>query len=494
MAKTVAGRNVDFIILAEFDILTGSSIRCQYPQLTSIDEGILSELMLPDGCHKRKDDWTVFFLNRPGADKLKLRDSVPGDSTKKKKGKPEQASATTSSTSPTPTTEPTSPQQPKVVEGFVYRFQQEAAHLGWRMITQTPQRLKIQLSVPVRIFTAADPTTPLLEIARNPLLHVEMLEECFIGLHDSSTTALGFRFDKDRKDVVKELVSHFTTMASPEPVIGQAFLYCLNRVTTLLDDSVKRGAKVKALAICSTHHYIDVFRPFIVLTLDRFFACNDVGIIAELFDALNAIDLSQMPKLTDHQRLTLRHTQSTNTQATKKFATSIMMPIAANLTKKMPVYIPLTQFPDEVGDYQLTTLFRKFGRQTMTIFNALLLEKRIVFLGFNAGNKDASAAAADACTAGDVCAYVLAALCMVCPPLKGLASRAFPYTNLCFLDFLNVPGYVAGVTNPMFEEHPEWCAFSVRCDRRHLIFFLQVGRTVQHTDGQSHGEPQVNRL
>ena len=24
----------------------------------------LAELMLPDGVHKRKDDWTVFFLNR----------------------------------------------------------------------------------------------------------------------------------------------------------------------------------------------------------------------------------------------------------------------------------------------------------------------------------------------------------------------------------------------------------------------------------------------
>jgi len=32
----------------------------------------------------------------------------------------------------------------------------------------------------------------------------------------------------------------------------------------------------------------------------------------------------------------------------------------------------------------------------------------------------------------------------------------FPYTNLCYLDFLSVPGYLTGVTNPMFEEHPEW--------------------------------------
>jgi hypothetical protein len=95
----------------------------------------------------------------------------------------------------------------------------------------------------------------------------------------------------------------------------------------------------------------------------------------------------------------------------------------------------------------------------MTIYNALLAEKRILFLGFG-------------CSAGEVCNYVLATCCMVCPPLTGLIDRVFPYTNLCYLDFLSVyhykdyvvlipvdnlrPGYITGVTNPMFEEHPEW--------------------------------------
>jgi len=79
----------------------------------------------------------------------------------------------------------------------------------------------------------------------------------------------------------------------------------------------------------------------------------------------------------------------------------------------------------------------------MTIYNALLAEKRILFLGFGS-------------SAGEVCNYVLATCCMVCPPLTGLIDRVFPYTNLCYLDFLSVPGYLTGVTNPMFEEHPEW--------------------------------------
>lgn len=71
----------------------------------------------------------------------------------------------------------------------------------------------------------------------------------------------------------------------------------------------------------------------------------------------------------------------------------------------------------------------------MTIYNALLAEKRILFLGFG-------------CSAGEVCNYVLATCCMVCPPLTGLIDRVFPYTNLCYLDFLSVYRICRGSVSP----------------------------------------------
>lgn len=70
-------------------------------------------------------------------------------------------------------------------------------------------------------------------------------------------------------------------------------------------------------------------------------------------------------------------------------------------------------------------MLQKFGRQIMTIFNAILTEKRVLFLGFN-------------CGAGEVCNYALASVCMLCPPLRGCIHATFPYTNLCYLDFLSV--------------------------------------------------------
>jgi hypothetical protein len=47
--------NVDYILLAEFDIDKGSSLSIQYPAPTQEDTQTLAELMLPDGAHKRPE-------------------------------------------------------------------------------------------------------------------------------------------------------------------------------------------------------------------------------------------------------------------------------------------------------------------------------------------------------------------------------------------------------------------------------------------------------
>jgi len=58
--------------------------------------------------------------------------------------------------------------------------------------------------------------------------------------------------------------------------------------------------------------------------------------------------------------------------------------------------------------------------------------------------------------AGEVCNTVLSACLLISPPLTGTLRRAFPYANLTNLDFLGVRGYIAGVTNPLFEQRNGW--------------------------------------
>ena len=57
---------------------------------------------------------------------------------------------------------------------------------------------------------------------------------------------------------------------------------------------------------------------------------------------------------------------------------------------------------------------------------------------------------------------MLATPLLVSRPLDGMLARCYPYTTLNSLDFLEVEGYMAGTTNPIFASHPEW--WDLMCD------------------------------
>ena len=57
----------DYIVVSEFDIDTGSTVRHQYPEkIDGVTEDWLAENMLPEGVHNRDFDSTFIFLNRDG--------------------------------------------------------------------------------------------------------------------------------------------------------------------------------------------------------------------------------------------------------------------------------------------------------------------------------------------------------------------------------------------------------------------------------------------
>ena len=85
----------------------------------------------------------------------------------------------------------------------------------------------------------------------------------------------------------------------------------------------------------------------------------------------------------------------------------------------------------------------------MKIYNAVLTGSRVLVLG-------------PSFAALDVCRAVLGIAQLLAPPFSGILPRTFPYANLTDLEFLSVPGYIAGVTNPMFQGKKEW--WDVLCD------------------------------
>ncbi|ORE11683.1 spindle pole body interacting protein [Rhizopus microsporus var. microsporus] len=362
-------KHVEYILLAEFDIDKGASLKHQYPTETGTDEHILSELMLPDGAHLRAEDWTIFCLNQ---------------------------------------------------------------------LTPVPEQ----------------------------------------------------EIDQERK--------------SP-------LLYVLNLVRTKHDATARRGAMVKAMAICTRHQYLHIYKPVLLLAMEKYFENPNVDILESLYKAVNSMDLSRMPKFTWHERQILRASDNKtmfeemfvddttvddmdvleDTEFNRQrrgtyidLASGSVREQIPTLSKdrhffetkieyegiKLPIKIPLTVNDEEVGDFSVIKLINTFtpspnhpgspnphhphldssGPYThpiMLLLNALLTQKRIIFLGHGHPSGEVANYVLAACALGSGCGTVL----------RGFTERAFPYTNLTSVDdLLKCPGFIAGVTNPTYEEHTSW--------------------------------------
>ncbi|OCT48754.1 Protein mesA [Cladophialophora carrionii] len=398
--------HVEYILVASFDIDRGPIMEHQYPGAISPDENMLAELMLPDQTHVRQQDWTMFFLHKDA-------------------GTSEE----------------------DIAERAARRRQRHAK----------------------RRATDASET---------PAAGGEELED------DTSS---------DESDV--------DSLDSPP------LMYVLNLVNTKQDSTVKRGAVVKAMAICTRHSFLHIYKPLLLLALEDYFKSPTPDTLELLYNALNAMDLSLMPRLSLLERHILQATdvkdmfiekfeqmisQRLTDEALAKDPDAPESPVKAEPKYSVPrdthefeskivyngipipVKIPTALSPETVGDFSLIKLVQIFGTPHQTqphpfalhphlttsgafthpivvLINAMLTEKRVIFLGHNRPS-------------GEVAEAVLAACALASGGvLRGFTRHAFPYTDLTKIDeLLKVPGFIAGVTNPAFSYHPEW--WDLLCD------------------------------
>ncbi|KAK9475503.1 spindle pole body interacting protein [Dipodascopsis tothii] len=291
-----------------------------------------------------------------------------------------------------------------------------------------------------------------------------------------------------------------------------SLVYVLNCVNTKHDKDVRRGAIVKSMAICTRHPFLQVFKPVLILALEKYLLSPSVLILRSLYESINAMDLSGMPLLTVYERTTLGSSQLKD-MFIERFEDVNDTPIEEDhgvlndrrtirrntlyydLTRKgkllfkktnptfdthyydsaivfrdltIPVRIPIASPYDFVGDPSIVQFLEVYISPNFTppsfstlhphlttagpnthplivILNALLTQKRVVFLGHGRPSID-------------VVDHVLAACSFASGGLlRGFINRAFPYTDLSKIeDLLEVPGFIAGVTNPAFEHHPSW--------------------------------------
>ena len=409
MAKDPALR----ILLAEFDIDTGSQLSIAYPPLSDdADPSFFADMMLPEGMHLRENDWTVFFLT------------------------------------PTPRTTDT-------ISGS--------------------------------------------------------------SSSDSSSS------------------SSSATAAAATASGDGGLTFCLNIAGRRLDRATRRGAHVKALALCTSHNFLVAFKQGLSQALELVFDSPTLETVKHIYDAFAAIDLRALPSLDRAQRCMLRPlvdaaSGSATLRSDSTLSTSVRMrcpmPPAdaggeaaaaaaasaaeetaesaaaaaaavhvaaaeerrssaaalatAGLHAVIPIRIPLYLEPDDTGLTRAGGAVRKllncFGTSFIRIWEAVLLEKRVLFTAHKQ-------AACEACEA-------VLALVSLFRPLHGcgILARAFPHATLSTMEhWLPVPGeliknpstlhthnannitlflyvyitrslagYIAGVANPVFAERDSW--------------------------------------
>lgn len=392
----------------------------QYPGPVGGDEHMLAELMLPDQAHSRSQDWTIFFLHK---------------------------------------------------DAGMEEEEQEARRRRRRRRQKAAAR-------------AGDPDQ------EDAVSGAELEDEDDDDLYGD---------DDDESEEVN--------------LDGPPLVYVLNLVNTKHDTSVKRGAIVKAMAICTRHSFLHIYKPLLLLALEQYFANPQLETLASLYEAVNSMDLSLLPKLnyldkyilqaTDSKdlflekfeamiaqrmsanaeregaSLALEHTSTAQLQSKARFGlprdTHEFESVVNYANVPVPVKIPTAVSPETVGDFSLIKLITTFSAShpnqstpfnpthphlttsgatthpVIVLLNALLTQKRVIFLGHGLPSSEVAEAVLGAC------ALASGGL------LRGFTRHAFPYTDLTKIDdLLKVPGFIAGVTNPAFAHKTEW--WDLMCD------------------------------
>ncbi|KAI2083957.1 hypothetical protein LOZ36_005248 [Ophidiomyces ophidiicola] len=435
--------HVEYILVASFHVDRGPIMEHQYPAAISGDENMLAELMLPDQTHVRSQDWTMFFLHRdagPEEDNESRADS---------QGQEEK--------------------DPNEANDDNDEVQQEGAK-------QTSSEG---------------------------------------GEQDNNNMENNGDDEDDEDDDDDDEADGGND--------GPPLMYVLNLVNTKQDNTVKRsggqGHGDLHPTFFSSHiqgkFLINAWKlailistqPLLLLALEDYFKSPFPETLAALYDSLNAMDLSLMPRLSYLERHILQATDVKD-MFIEKFERMVKQRLADELTihklqggdqdsflpKKyplprdthefeskiiyndiaIPVKVPTALSPETVGDFSLIKLIQTFSGPHATspqalplhphlttsgpfthpiivLVNALLTQKRVIFLGHNRPS-------------GEVAEAVLAACALASGGiLRGFTRHAFPYTDLTKIDdLLKVPGFVAGVTNPAFGNHHEW--WDLLCD------------------------------
>lgn len=490
-------QHCSFVLLAEFDIDRGAQLTYQFPQPLGTDEGLLANLMLPDGAEKQLEDWTIFFLNQTPFNTIAPVLALEADSDGVGNGDDHT--------------------------GLLYVLN----------LVRTKHDKTVRRGAVVKAMAICT-RHPFIQIFKPVLLmalddyFADPSQECLARLFDAinsmdmSGAPTLSRYEKlvmrtsERKDIFAEkFVAQKAelTPSSHGPAKAQhrktpswdSHSDFEDSLVTRSRESVDRDRSMQDTTVTNAHreqhsHTQGQYSP----TDTSFGSAVWVGDESGLDQVSQSIGMTTSNANYASGSGRGRRSTDASSNSSHGFAYGVQAASATSyfpaggMVKDthffqtsiaykghtLPIKMPLSTFPEEVGDYSLIQLIQTFSSPIATVtgplhphlhnngslthpiivlFNALITGKRIIFLGHNR-------------PAGQVSSYVLSACALGSGSgcvLRGFIERAFPYANLTNKEeWESIPGYIAGVTNPIFEHGNSW---DLLCD-------VGTGRMVVNKD------------
>lgn len=116
-------------------------------------------------------------------------------------------------------------------------------------------------------------------------------------IHERKEDWTIFFFYRQRKKI--NLEYHISSIDSK---LGAHKYYGLNLTNSVNDVNANRGSVVKSICIITPHPFFHIFKPLLMLSLDEYFISDSVDTLKHLYDAINSLDLTHMPKFNTYER------------------------------------------------------------------------------------------------------------------------------------------------------------------------------------------------
>ncbi|KZT04479.1 spindle pole body interacting protein [Laetiporus sulphureus 93-53] len=482
-----------FVLLADFDIDRGAQLTYQFPQPLGTDEGLLANLMLPDGAEKQPEDWTIFFLNQTPFNTI-----APVLALETPDGR--------SASSVDVDADDAEDAQPELlyVLNLVRTKLDKTARRGAvvKAMAICTRHSFIQVFKPVLLMALDD-------YFANP--SQDCLARLFdaINTMDISLAPVLTRHEKmimrtsERKDVFIEKFDDYlqevlgdpgtaTQQTMPNAILGHRTSPSIDSQTSSDLESLTRSEKPERTrsvrrsesvrGVGQTRSQPSPSEASFSLDGSAVWVNSESGADQSGTSTSNSAPNGSHVRSRPSIETSSSSSHGPSGRREEPLAAPNPANIAISLLKDshffpamvdfndhhLPIKIPLSTFPEEVGDYSLIQLVQTFSASTaslsgplhphlhtngsltppiVVLFNALVTAKRIIFLGHHRPAGQVSSYVLSACALGSGCGLVL----------RGFIKRAFPYANLTNREeWESIPGYIAGVTNPIFEASGSW--------------------------------------